>query len=84
MFWGIIFYLSIFATTFGATVYFTAAGKMGSGRASSFIFLVPTSAMFFSWLLLGEVPQLSTIIGGLIAIFAVYLLNRKKILGSVS
>lgn len=78
IFWGIIFYLSIFATTFGATVYFMAAAKIGSGRASSFIFLVPASAMLFSWLLLGEVPQLSTIIGGLIAVFAVYLLNRKE------
>lgn len=78
MFWGNVIYLSIFATTFGATVYFMAAGKIGSSRASSFIFLVPTSAMLFSWLLLGEVPQLSTIIGGLIAVFAVYLLNQKK------
>lgn len=78
MFWGIIFYLSIFAATFGATVYFMAAAKIGSGRASSFTFLVPASAMLFSWLLLGEVPQLSTIIGGLIALFAVYLLNRKE------
>jgi len=77
MFWGNIIYLSIFATSFGATVYFMAAGKIGSGRASSFTFLVPTSAMLFSWLLLGEVPQLSTIIGGLIAVFAVYLLNQK-------
>jgi len=76
MFWGNIIYLSIFATTFGATVYFTAAGKIGSARASSFTFLVPTSAMLFSWLLLGEVPKLSTIIGGLIAVTAVYLLNQ--------
>ncbi len=76
MFWGNIIYLSIFATTFGATVYFMAAGKIGSGRASSFTFLVPTSAMLFSWLLLGEAPELSTIIGGSIAILAVYLLNH--------
>ena len=78
MFWGIIFYLSIFATTFGATVYFMAAGKIGSRRASSFTFMVPTGAVFFSWLLLGEVPQLSTITGGLIAVSAVYLLNQKE------
>jgi len=76
MFWGNIIYLSIFATTFGATVYFMAAGRIGSGRASSFTFLVPTSAMLFSWLLLGEAPELSTIIGGSIAVFAVYLLNH--------
>ena len=77
-FWINIFYLGSISTSFGTTVYFIASSRLGSAKASSFIFLVPASAMLSSWGLLGETPQWTTIIGGLLAISAVYLLNRKK------
>lgn len=75
LFWLNILYLSVFATTFATTIYFAASGRLGSQRASSYIFLVPTSAVLISWIFLNEEPQLSTIIGGIIAISAVYLIN---------
>jgi drug/metabolite transporter (DMT)-like permease len=74
-FWFNICYLAIFATTFATTVYFKAANNLGAHKASSFIFLVPVSAVLLSWTLLGEKPQATTIIGGLVAISAVYLIN---------
>ena len=77
-FWWNIFYLGSISTSFGTTVYFIASSRLGSAKASSFIFLVPARAMLSSWGLLGETPQWTTIIGGLLAISAVYLLNRKK------
>jgi drug/metabolite transporter (DMT)-like permease len=78
LFWINIFYLASISTSFGTTVYFIASSRLGSARASSFIFLVPASAMLSSWALLGESPEWTTILGGLLAISAVYLLNRKK------
>lgn len=77
-FWLNILYLSCFATTFATTVYFFASGRLGSGKASSFIFLVPFSAVGLSWLILKETPRMHTIIGGMLAISAVYLINSKR------
>ena len=74
-FWLSITYLALIATTFATPAYFIAAGRIGSRKASAFIFLVPVSALFVSWLLLGENPGIYTIIGGLIGITAVYLIN---------
>jgi drug/metabolite transporter (DMT)-like permease len=78
-YWLNILYLSLGATTIATTIYFLCTKQLGSRVASSFIFTVPVSAVFFSWLLLGEVPQLPTIIGGTLTIVAVYLLNREKL-----
>jgi drug/metabolite transporter (DMT)-like permease len=76
-FWYSILYISGISTVFGTTMYFYASTQLGSAQASSFIFLVPLSALVSSWILLNEVPQTTTIIGGLLAILAVYKINRK-------
>ncbi|TGK51292.1 DMT family transporter [Leptospira bouyouniensis] len=76
-FWFAIFYLSVISTTFGTTVYFYAATKLGSEIASSFIFIVPLSAYLSSYLILDEVIQIPVIIGGSLAMLAVYLINSK-------
>jgi len=76
-FWLNIVFLSVFCTTFGTTVYFYASTRLGSHKASSYIFTVPVSAVLISWLLLGEVPGFSTLIGGIVAISAVYLINLR-------
>jgi drug/metabolite transporter (DMT)-like permease len=78
IFWMNILYLSVFATTFATTIYFIASTRLGSQRASSFIFIVPVSAVIISWILLGEIPRTFTIIGGIVAIIAVYLINSRK------
>jgi len=76
-FWINILYISVGATTFATTAYFIATSKLGATKASSFTFLVPSSALFFSWIILKEVPSIFTIIGGLIALSAVYIINIK-------
>ncbi|MBM9546493.1 DMT family transporter [Leptospira sp. 201903074] len=77
-FWASIFYLTVISTTFGTTVYFYAATRLGSEIASSFIFIVPLSAYLSSFLILDEVVQIPVIIGGALAILAVYLINSKQ------
>ncbi len=78
IFWWNIVYLAVLATTFATTVYFVASTRLGANRASSFIFLVPPSAVLISWMVTGEKPKIETVIGGLIAMAAVYLINSGR------
>lgn len=77
LFWGNLLFLSVVSGAGATTVYFFAAERLGSYRSSSFAFLVPTSALFLSWLFLGESPHISTLVGGTVAVCAVYLINRR-------
>lgn len=77
-FWGNLLFSSVIVTTFATTLYFFATSKIGAEKASSFIFTVPFTAALSAWLILGEVIELHTIIGGLLGIGAVYMINRKS------
>jgi drug/metabolite transporter (DMT)-like permease len=77
-FWGNMFFSSTITTAGATTFYFVATSKIGAGKASSFIFLVPFSAALGSWIFLNEVPQLHSILGGVLGIAAVYILNMRK------
>ena len=77
IFWFNLIILSIFAMAFGTSIYFYASTRLGPKKASSYIFLVPFTAILFSMYFLGEPLQLSTILGGGIGLFAVYLINIK-------
>jgi drug/metabolite transporter (DMT)-like permease len=59
-------------------VYFYAASNLGSEIASSFIFIVPLSAYISSYLILNETLQIPVMLGGAMAIMAVYLINSKS------
>lgn len=77
-FWLNILYLSVGATSFATTVYFLCTSRLGSRRASAFIFTVPVSALLFSWLFLKEVPTVFALAGGALAIGAVYVIHRAR------
>jgi drug/metabolite transporter (DMT)-like permease len=77
LFWFNMFYLGVISSTFATTVYFVASSRLDSYRASSFAFIVPFSALVLSWIFLGETPQISTIIGGLTAVTATYVINKR-------
>ncbi|PLX67918.1 MAG: hypothetical protein C0603_07315 [Denitrovibrio sp.] len=72
-----ILLIAVGATTFGTTIYFVGTKALGSAKASSFIFLVPVIALAMSYIFLDETINLNTIVGGLSAITAVYLINHK-------
>jgi drug/metabolite transporter (DMT)-like permease len=76
-FWFNLFFLSVISGTVATTIFFMAAEKLGSYHASAYVFLVPLSALILSWVFLGEVPEFATILGGSIAIAAVYMINRR-------
>ena len=78
VFWLQLLYLGIFAMAFAASVFFIASNRLGSHRASHFVFLIPAFALLSSFLILGEVPRWHTVTGGLMALGAVYILNRQR------
>ncbi len=77
-FWGNLFFSATITTSLATTFYFVATSKIGSSKASSFIFLVPFSAALGSWIFLGEKIEAHTIFGGLLGIAAVYILNKRQ------
>ena len=75
LFWFNLIILSIFAMAFGTSIYFYASTELGPKKASSYIFLVPFTAILFSMYFLGEPFQVSTLLGGALGALSVYLIN---------
>ncbi len=75
-FWWNMVSISFGAMAFATSVYFVATVRLGSTKASAFIFTVPVSAMFFSMLVLKERLEIFTLLGGTLSILAVYLINQ--------
>ena len=76
IFWVNMFFLSAGAMVFGTTVYFIGTTRLGPKKASAFIFTVPVTALLFSVLLIGDRLEVTTIIGGIMTITALYLINK--------
>jgi len=77
-FWLNLLSVSVGAMAFATTAYFIAASRLGSEKASAFIFMVPLSAMVFAMLILNEPLKLNILLGGTISIIAVFLINSAK------
>ena len=80
IFWLNIFVISILSTTFATSVYFVGIAKLGTNEVSSFIFLVPSSALILSAIFLDEEITYNTILGTICTITAIYILNNLNIL----
>lgn len=78
-FWLALLYLGILGQSVATTIYFIASGKLGSGKASSFMFLVPLFALTVSYLVLDEAIKMHVVIGGCISLLSVYLINKKRV-----
>lgn len=83
-FWGNLFFSSTITTSLATTFYFYATSRLGAGKASVFIFIVPFTAATGAWFFLGEVLHIHTIAGGLLGIAAIYLINNKIFRGNRS
>ena len=78
IFWVHLLIISVGAIGFGTTIFFITTMRLGSKKSTSFMYLVPTSAIGLSVILLNENLAWSTILGGALAVSAVYLINREK------
>lgn len=79
IFWLNIFVISILSTTFATSIYFVGITRLGTNEVSSFIFLVPSSALILSAIFLDEKITYNTILGTICTIIAIYILNNLNI-----
>lgn len=76
IFWFNMFIITLLSTTFATSIYFFGAAKYGAKEVSSFVFLVPASAIITGSIFLDEKIEFSTIIGVFFAMIAIYILNN--------
>jgi len=84
IFWINTLLISLAASTFANTIFFLGIEKLGAAEVSSFVFLVPFSAIILSAIFLGEKVDLFIVFGTILTLWAVKLLNnihirRKKV-----
>ena len=77
IFWLNMIFISVVSTTFATSIYFVGIKHIGTSKASAFVFLVPFFAIFLSYIFLDEQIYLTTIIGTILTITAIYILNKK-------
>lgn len=80
IFWINTLLISLAASTFSNTIYFLGIEKLGAAEVSSFVFLVPFSAIELSAIFLNETVDLFIIVGTVLTLYAVKLLNNITIL----
>lgn len=80
IFWINTILISLAASTFSNTIYFLGIEKLGAAEVSSFVFLVPFSAIGLSAIFLNEKVDFFIIIGTVLTLYAVKLLNNITIL----
>ena len=76
LFWYNFILISVIALGLGTTAYFITTMRLGSHKASSFMFIVPFSAVLSASIFLDEAIAITTVIGGLFSTTAVYLINK--------
>lgn len=71
-------YLGIFPAAVAYAQFSYAISKLPVTLATSFLYSVPVFSLFFSWLLLGEVPSALTLLGGGVALSGIAVVAYAK------
>jgi drug/metabolite transporter (DMT)-like permease len=71
-------YLGIFPTAIAFTTWAYALSLIDAGRLAATTYLVPGTTILISWLVLGEVPTVWGLVGGVICLVGVGLTRRKS------
>ena len=70
-------YLGVFPTAVAFTTWAFALSRTTAGRLGSTTYLVPAIAIVLGWIILGEVPPVAAILGGVIAIGGVVIARSR-------
>jgi len=71
-----VIYLGVFPAAVGYIAWSYVLAEIPASRAVSFLYFMPFVAMLLGWLCLGEIPVWLSVIGGVCAIFGVWLVNQ--------
>ncbi|MEV7133220.1 DMT family transporter [Arthrobacter sp. NPDC093128] len=73
-----VVYLGIFPTAIAFTTWAYALSLIDAGKLAATTYLVPGTTILISWLVLGEVPTVWGLVGGVICLVGVGLTRRKS------
>lgn len=73
-----VVYMGLFPGVIGYGSWSYVLSRLPAARAGSFLYLVPAVAILIAWLWLGEIPQVTAVIGGLLILGGVVLVNGGK------
>lgn len=71
-----VIYLGIFPAAVAYIAWSYALAAIPASTCSTFLYFMPVFATFLGWLVLNEVPPLLSLIGGVIALFGVWVANK--------
>jgi len=75
---GILFYSSVGALAFGNIIYLFLLRQEEATTLSGSTLIIPTVALLFGWLLLGESPSPESLLGAALTLGGVCLVNMKR------
>jgi drug/metabolite transporter (DMT)-like permease len=75
--WAAVMFLGLLCSGVGYFLWYWALSRMEAARAAAFMYLNPLVTALAGWVMLGEIPRMATVIGGLVTIGGVYLTNRR-------
>lgn len=73
--WGV--YLGVFPAALGYIAWSYGLKDIPASRAANTLYFLPVIATGLGWVILGEVPAKLSLCGGLIALFGVWVVNRR-------
>jgi len=76
--WAGLAFLGVLGTAVAFVWYYEGLRQLGAARTVVFNNLVPVFGVLLGWLILGEPLSASLLVGGGLAIFGVFLVNRVK------
>ncbi len=71
-------YIGVFPAAISYAIFSYALSKAPVTVVTAFLYTVPVFSIFFSWLLIDEVPTYLTLIGGVVAILGIVMVNWAK------
>ncbi len=71
-------YIGVFPAAVAYAQFSYAISKLPVTLATTFLYAVPVFSLLFSWLLLGEVPSLLTLVGGAVALSGIAVVGYAK------
>lgn len=74
--WWAVVYLGLVPTALAFSTWAFAMGRSDAGRLATTTYAVPPVAIGLGWLLLGEVPALLAVVGGLVSLVGVAVARR--------
>ncbi len=71
-------FLGIFPGALAYIAWSYALSRIPAGKAGSYLAIIPIAAMIISWVWLGELPALITLLGSCVILTGVVLINRES------